>query len=319
MTATTHQLTGAIPASFPAPLRDDGILLPASTGLYGWDHRLEQVFDGLAGALTGTGRRSATRVLRFPPLLSRPVFERCEFADSFPHLVGSVHAFHGGRREHQQLKSAVSSGADWGDLMALSQYVLTPAACYPVYPFYTGTLPAGGVEVDVLGHCFRHEPSDEAGRLVSFRQREFVRLGTPEEVADWVTGWHSRALAFVRQLGLDAHAEVASDPFFGASGGKLLAASQQEQQLKMEIIAPIGDGHPVAVASCNSHRDHFGRVFGIHTADGGIAHAACVGFGQERLAFALVAAHGADLDAWPDHVRRALWNTPDAPQPTADR
>ena len=44
---------------------------------------------------------------------------------------------------------------------------------------------------------------------------------------------------------------------------------------------------PTAVVSTNYHLDHFGVPFGIKTADGAVAHSACVGFGLERIALAL--------------------------------
>ena len=93
-------------------------------------------------------------------------------------------------------------------------------------------------------------------------------------------------------LGLEARADVASDPFFGR-GGTLLADSQRDQRLKLEIVAPIAsDEHPTAIISLNYHQDHFGALFGITTADGAVAHTSCVGFGLERLTLALYRRHG---------------------------
>ena len=43
------------------------------------------------------------------------------------------------------------------------------------------------------------------------------------------------------------------------------------------------------------------------TADGEVAHTACVGFGMERVALALFKHHGLDVKAWPAPVRKALW------------
>jgi hypothetical protein len=52
--------------------------------------------------------------------------------------------------------------------------------------------------------------------------------------------------------------------------------------------------------------DHFGVAFGIRTADGAVAHSACVGFGLERIALALFKKHGLALSAWPASVKNAL-------------
>jgi seryl-tRNA synthetase len=123
-------------------------------------------------------------------------------------------------------------------LQTMTAVCLTPAACYPVYPSFTGTLPEGGRLVDMQNWVFRHEPSPEPTRMQSFRVREFVRVGTPDVVVAWRDLWLQRGLEILTSLGLPARAEVASDPFFGR-GGRMLAANQREQQLKFEIVVPV--------------------------------------------------------------------------------
>ena len=66
----------------------------------------------------------------------------------------------------------------------MTDLVLTPAACYPVYPALAarGPLPAGGLTVDAGGsYVFRHEPSGDPARLQMFHQREIVRIGEPDD------------------------------------------------------------------------------------------------------------------------------------------
>jgi seryl-tRNA synthetase len=122
----------------------------------------------------------------------------------------------------------------------------------------------------------------------------------------WRDAWRDRALELLHQVGVEAEFDVASDPFFGRSG-RMLAASQRQQALKFEILAPIGGPEPTAVASFNYHEDHFSAAFGLEMADGGPAHTACLGFGLERISLALVRAHGVDPDTWPAEVREQLW------------
>ena len=88
----------------------------------------------------------------------------------------------------------------------MTDLVLTPAACYPVYPAIAarGPLAAGGITVDAGGaYVFRHEPSGDPARLQMFHQREIVRIGEPEAVAR-VAGRLARAGAGAAgSLGLD--------------------------------------------------------------------------------------------------------------------
>jgi seryl-tRNA synthetase len=157
-----------------------------------------------------------------------------------------------------------------------------------------------------MSYCFRHEPSDDPGRMQMFRMHEHVRLADPQTVIAWREQWLHRAMSFTDALGLDAQCDVASDPFFGR-GGKLLAVNQRDLRLKLEIVTPIAsDERPTAIISLNCHQDHFGELFGIKTADGAVAHTSCVGFGLERIALALYRQHGFDRAQWPAPVREAL-------------
>jgi seryl-tRNA synthetase len=160
--------------------------------------------------------------------------------------------------------------------------------------------------VDLLTFVFRHEPSDDPARMQCFRQREFVRLGTPDAAVAHRDEWIRRALEMHRSVGLDVRTVLANDPFFGR-GGRVMKATQREQNLKYELVVPItSEEKPTAITSSNCHLDHFGLAFDIRTADGNVAHSACVGFGLERIALALFKTHGMDPDAWPREVRSVL-------------
>ena len=82
--------------------------------------------------------------------------------------------------------------------------MLSPAACYPVYPIAAarGPLPSGGLRFDVAADCFRREPSRHLDRLQSFRMREYVCIGSPDDVAAFRERWMVRAQAIARDLGL---------------------------------------------------------------------------------------------------------------------
>lgn len=293
--------------AFLRRLFDEGLLLDTGMpGVFGRGpvfealiRRLERMFDGPCG------EQGAQRVF-FPPLTPRETLQRTGFVANFPHLCGSVHAFGGDDEAHQRLLARVAAGADWGDCLEQTEAVLTPAACYPLYPTQTGTLPAAGRLFDLTAYCFRREPSDDPARLQAFQVRENVRLGSPEQVQAWRQGWSRRALELLRALGLPARLVPASDPFFGR-GGRLMRASQRELELKLELVVPLwSDASPTAVASFNYHQAHFGQVFAIHLPDGSEAHSACLGFGLERIAMALLRVHGLDPARWAAPVRERL-------------
>jgi seryl-tRNA synthetase len=291
-------------------LVERGLLIETGVaGVYGRDGRFEDVRELVAALVTRAGASEQPEQLRFPPVMPRHDLETVGYLKSFPHLAGAIFAFTGSEREAAEQYERASRHEDWSEFQGMTDLVLTPAACYPVYPAIAarGPLPAGGVTVDAGGsYVFRHEPSDDPARLQMFHQREIVRIGEPETVQAWREVWRNRALELLGTLGLHAQLEIATDPFFGRSG-RMLAASQREQQLKFEVVTQIAGPEPTAVASFNYHQDHFASAYGIELADGAQAHTACLGFGLERIAIALFRQHGLDTDAWPSEVRDRLW------------
>jgi seryl-tRNA synthetase len=285
-----------------------GLIIPVGVpGIFGRNAVFEDVLARFDDYVTRVAKDDGAEKMLFPPTLDRKVFEKSEFLDSFPQLAGSVFSFGGNERQAAELRTRVHDGQPWGDLQVMTDVVLTPAACYPVYPSFTGTLPENGRLVDMQNWVFRHEPSPEPTRMQAFRVREFVRVGKPEVVVAWRNMWLERGLTIMRSLGLPAKSEVAADPFFGR-GGKMLASAQLEQELKFEVTIPvISEEKPTAVCSFNWHQEKFSKIFEIKTSDGETANTACLGFGMERVCMALFRHNGYDPKKWPAAVREKLW------------
>jgi seryl-tRNA synthetase len=296
------------PQTFYDGLVRHGLIVPVGVpGAFGRGAVFEDVLERFNALVSQLARDDHAEVYTFPPVISRAVLEKVKYLDSFPHLCGAVYSFFGKEPEAKALAARVNEGQPWGDLLGITDVVMNPAACYPVYPSFSGTLPQAGRQVTMLNWVYRHEPSNEPTRMQSFRVREFVRAGTPAQVLAWRDLWLQRGLSLLVALGLPARAEVAADPFFGR-GGKLLAINQKDQQLKFEVLVPvISAAEPTAVCSFNFHQEHFGTTFGIRTPDGHTASTACLGFGLERIVMALFRTHGFDPEGWPAQVRRQLW------------
>jgi seryl-tRNA synthetase len=288
-------------------LIDAGLLIASGVrGVYGRGGVFEHVITQFDALVTRAGKELAREVMRFPPIFNRAHYERIDHINNFPDLMGSVHTFIGGDGEHKAMLDKFQRKEDWSRDLSPARVMMTPAICYPLYPTASGTLPPGGRRVDLQGFAFRHEPSDDPARMQIFRMHEFVRLGTPEEALEHRNYWLERGPEIFRSVGLEVESVIANDPFFGR-GGKVQKAMQLEQNLKYEFVIPIcSTQRPTAIGSCNYHLDHFGSVFEIRTADGAVAHSACVGFGLERVALALFKTHGLDPRKWPAHVRNVL-------------
>lgn len=292
-----------------AGLLEHGLLHATGVdGLFGRSALFEATVDGLNALVTKHGHGFNAESVTYPPSMSRVDFEKSGYMKSFPGLAGSVHSFDGDERAHRELLVQLEEKQDWSGRQKITDVVLTPAACYPLYPLAAsrGQMPKEGLCFSLCSWCFRHEPSRDPARMQAFRQREYVRMGTAEQVVEFRASCIERGEAIVKLLELPYHLDVANDPFFGRAG-KMMANNQRDQKLKFEMLIPItSEEHPTACLSFNYHQDHFGLAWGIKTADGEVAHTACVGFGMERITLALFRHHGFELANWPAGVRQAL-------------
>ncbi|WP_395308417.1 amino acid--[acyl-carrier-protein] ligase [Mycobacterium sp. AMU20-3851] len=279
-------------------------------GLYGRSGTFEEIVEDVDALVRRTGYRvhgEEPKVRRFPPVYPREAFERTDYIASFPNLTGAVSTFTGGDRQHRALLADRDAGLPWDGHLAAAGTMLVSAACHPAYATLPGVLPENGVLLDIYGYCFRHEPAVDPARMQAFRMHEYVFVGDAQRAQQHRDAWVGHGLSVLEQLGLSAHAMPANDPFFGRVG-KMLATNQRADDLKTELVVrlygDLDDG--TALVSANCHRDHFGETFGLRTVGGAVAHSACVGFGMERIALALLRTHGTDPSCWPADVRAAL-------------
>jgi len=297
-------------AAFLKELLAHGILIDMGVdGLYGRSGVFEDVVERFSILVAAFGREDGAEIVRFPPAMSRAHFEASGYMKSFPQLAGTVHSFAGNDRDHAALLAKLDAHEDWTSHQQATQVVLTPAACYPLYPAIAkrGPLPENGGHFDLYSYCFRHEPAIDPARMQLFRMREYVRIGTAEQVVTFRQTWLERGEHLMKSLGIPIALDVANDPFFGRTG-KLLSNNQRDQKLKFELLIPItSEEQPTACLSFNYHQDHFGTKWGLCTCDNAVAHTACVGFGMERVALALFKHHGYDPRYWPKAVRDRLW------------
>ncbi len=295
-------------SDFGTALVDAGLIYPTGvTGVTGRSGPYGAVVRGLHDLVTTWGAQLEATEIQFPPIVNRTTFEQTNYMQSFPDLMGVVNVFTGDNRDHAELCRRSESGKDWGDLLEPAEVFLASAACHPVYPLCTGSLPPQGRYFDVQSFCFRHEPSTDPARMQSFQMHEIVFVGNPEQAQEHRDTGLDHGVTILRRLGLDMDVVAANDPFFGRLG-TAMASNQKDEMLKLEGTTPIGSpDHPVAIISGNCHRDHFGDPFAIHTSDGETAHSACVAFGIDRVTLALFWHHGLDVGRWPSDVANALW------------
>ncbi|MFJ5921875.1 hypothetical protein ACIQF6_04600 [Kitasatospora sp. NPDC092948] len=284
---------------------DDATPLPtAAPGVQLQPAAYEKLHEALRGAIARLAVDEPFERLVVPPVISRATIERAGYVASFPHLLGTVHSYTGSAADWRQLAPMVAESGPWHAQQTVSDLVLLPAACYPVYATLTGQDLDRPARFSVEAQCFRQEATAEPGRLRTFRMAELVTAGTPAHCLDWREHWLQRVADWLETLGLKPSIDLADDPFFGG-GRRLYQAAQRAQELKFELRVPVAEGLVQAIASANIHKDHFGEAFAF-TADGAPGHTACTAFGLDRIALALLHAHGPRPTDWPEDIRTAL-------------
>ncbi|MDY0812151.1 hypothetical protein [Kitasatospora purpeofusca] len=243
--------------------------------------------------------RDGARPMTAPALLPVAGLAKLDFYQNFPQLalVASRFDLADGRPAPT---GAAAAGAVPGADLDPAALALPSTVCYGVYLGHTGAVLAENTAVTLVGQCFRNEEHyDGLRRLMSFRMREVVALGSAEFAQRHVDHYADLTERFTRAIGLPVVKEAATDPFFDREGPRALM--QRLIPVKYEFL--YGG---TAIASVNTHRNFFGERCGI-SLDGqeGPAFTSCVGFGFERWVHALADHFAGDWDAALTAVVRA--------------
>lgn len=282
-------------------LNDGGV-----AGIYQRSFRYESIVRGLESYISQAAKVDDDHRFHFAPIMPQSTLVTSGYVRSFPDLIGAISSFAGTNRELPALLARLAAGEDWTELLTATDVAMCSAACHNIYPsFAHKTVPSSGLLFEVQGTCFRHEPSLDPARMQSFRMHELVYLGTPDGALAHRQLWIDRGSQMLADLGLSVDLVVANDPFFGRVG-RVLANNQLENELKFEVTARISTEIPGAIASGNYHEDHLALDFDISREGGGSMHSACFAFGLDRIALALINAHGTELGSWPSFVRESL-------------
>jgi seryl-tRNA synthetase len=214
------------------------------------------------------------REAQYSALIAADVLNRAEYPRAFPHLLLSAARYHSSDVAARQPPTK----------RAATMWCLSPAVCYHTYAQLAGTALPEPMVLTARGTCFRHERRCSPGiRQVEFAMREVVLLGPARwvlESADTI----ARAIeSLARELRLDGHWRVATDPFFlAAARGK--AALQRLTKAKHEY--QLRGNTKLAIASVNRHGTFFSQRFQITAVDGARVHSACIAVGLDRWSHA---------------------------------
>jgi seryl-tRNA synthetase len=246
----------------------------------------------------------------YPTLIPSDTLRAAGYFRSFPHHLMFVTRLHNDLDVYQDFERELTEDAPTALFLSMcknADYCLPPTMCYHTFAQHAGQALQGFRAITARGKSFRHEAGYHTTleRLWDFTIREMVFLGSRKEVLAARQRVIEAIQALIERLGLEASCQVANDPFFGSGTVPDAIGSQRMLELKYEMRLPIGPGADVAVGSFNFHDDVFGRRFEIAGEGGDVIRSACVGFGLERFAFAVLSQHGTAVDGWPAELAEA--------------
>lgn len=232
----------------------------------------------------GWGMEVGAGEYRYPPVVAVDDLARVDYFANFPHLASPVSAIDRSlMSDAGPAAGVVADGLVKASALTDAGYVLPSAACYSAYfGMRDSTLEHESTKITTVATCFRREDHYEGlRRLFGFTMREIVCVGTQEAVLDHLSTFKTRIGAFLGEVGIPHHVDIATDPFFDPNGAR--SKMQKLFPTKEEFLY---DGK-LAIASVNFHRNFFGERCGIRLPDGSPAFTGCVAFGLERWLSAL--------------------------------
>lgn len=185
------------------------------------------------------------------------------------------------KENHQQLHQFLKEPRD----------ILNPALCLHCYPFFQNLEVNQDelISLTVYGNVFRDESGNlnNNERLREFSMREGVFLGNEKSLKDVHIKLIDFCISFGELLGITFTIENANDMFFNENADKQLFSQLiSDNKLEMVFLDPQSN-KSFSIASINKHQTHFSSRFNLTNLDKEILSTMCIGFGFNRIIYAL--------------------------------
>jgi seryl-tRNA synthetase len=175
-----------------------------------------------------------------------------------------------------------------------------PTVCYHYFSSLKNKSVNNNFGITALSRCSRKEEGllNDLSRLTNFTMREIVFYGTEKYCKDKLKDTLNETEYILQKVfDLDYKVMTASDPFFGTQS-EIKRKAQLILESKYEIQATLPfNNEGVSIASFNNHGKVFFERFNIRPKNPELSYSGCVGWGYERILFAILAQKGLDFDS----------------------
>lgn len=205
-----------------------------------------------------------------------------------------------------KIKNVDALKSEGSTLFQTPDWVLAPTVCHHCFEARKETENCSNQTVTALNPCSRYEVNDVSGlqRLRHYWMREIVYFRNEKmDIQESLDAILKITVDTFKRWGLTFKVSSANDPFFLDSGTSK-RFFQSGLLLKRELLLPIGQ-KDMACASFNNHLGTLCGSFEIGTSDPEW-FSGCVGWGYDRLIYALFYQLGPETANWPATIRQDL-------------
>ena len=260
----------------------NGLAVQVGNGLFVLKGPLVRILERIEKEVMKIARSVAAEQAAVPSILSRETMEASQYLKSFGNQAMLL----------SLIKNAQPDGTE------LIQGLASPTVCYHYFSSLSNGRIQGNHAVTALGKCTRKEEGvlNDLSRITNYTMREVIFLGDEVYCSKMQQKILAKTITMLDTV-FDLSYEVvtANDPFFG-EGDTLKQQAQLLAESKYEVQALLPFKHSsVSVASFNNHGGVFYDRFSIQPKKGDPACSGCVGWGYERILFAILSQQGVNF------------------------
>jgi seryl-tRNA synthetase len=253
-----------------------GLVTQVGNGLFVFRGDVLRILEKIEDTVIRIAEEVGAEAIFVPSVLSWENTKDSQYLKSFANQALMIHPY--------QKKSPVG--------------MASPTVCYHYISSLKGRVHSSNHSVTAKSSCTRRERGklNDLSRLTNFTMREIISFGSPKyclKKQEEIMNATRKNLRSVFDLQYEIIA--ASDPFFGKES-ELKKKAQIISRSKHEVHALIPfNKSSISIASANYHGGVFYDRFHIASDNKGGAASGCVGFGYERMLYAILAQKGVNF------------------------
>jgi len=268
----------------PMPfLFKNNLAVQVGNGLFVLKGFLVEILDKIESSVCRIAKELGAEPVTVPCLLTWENAQKSHYLDSFANQAMMIKYF----QKDKKLTRAFHG-------------LISPTVCYHCFSSFKNGLIDHNQALTAIARCTRREVGNlnDLSRLVNFTMREVIFYGTKEYCADSLKKTLDRTVKMLNQeFDLTYKLVTANDPFFGKSATiKKQAQLILESKYELQTLLPFSN-ETISIGSFNNHGRVFYDRFNIKSKNPELGFSGCVGWGYERILYAILAQKGVNFSS----------------------